>query len=507
MSASGDQGVAATSEADLTALRERAAAIALSAQAAQAAAEAARISLEEARAAGGEPPDCIAAREAALAKAQETSQQEAMRLAEAQRRMADAESAAGVEPPAGPRPEPERRAAEGRAGDIATPIETLAAETTEATAQRVDQLAQALAARAAPGAGKRLAELQVGATDERNRLILRILAEAADRYIVYRAINASALSNDWQERREQLANSRVCVHLSDHPETRALQVDNLSQVSDLRTKVAGLINGRWRDPYFERAFAEALGMAAEFDVTNARARLTELLAELRQESGRIGQAWQMAFSCVAWAAFVSVLFLFSEHIHPFEQPGTNVWLAAKAGATGALFSIATMFNKRALAPDNKKIRIALEATIRVGSGVIAGGALLLALSSGFFTKPVGGDSGVQIANWMYVAVIGFLAGFVERLVPDLFDKVQLDPANKQVAGVGGAAGGAPAAGGPGGPPAGRPAATPGAAQGTAAGVRLTSATAITQPRAGESSPEGDGSAPAGSPVRGSSTSG
>lgn len=496
MSASGDQGVAATSEADLTALRERAAAIALAAQAAQATAGEARISLEEARAAGGEPPDSIAAREAALATAQETSQQEAI--------------ASGPGPAAAQADGVLHPALVDLRREMAERDAKLAADAA-ATAQRVDQLTQALAARATPGAGKRLAELQVGATDERNRLILRILAEAADRYIVYRAINASALSNDGQERRAQLAHSRVCVHLSDHPETRALQVDSLSQVSDLRIKVAGLINGRWRDPYFERAFADALGMAAALDVTNARARLTELLAELQHESGRIGQAWQMAFSCVAWAAFVSVLFLFSEHIHPFEQPGTNVWLAAKAGATGALFSIATMFNKRALAPDNKKIRIALEATMRVGSGVIAGGALLLALSSGFFTKPVGGDSGVQIANWMYVVVIGFLAGFVERLVPDLFDKVQLDPANKQVAGVGGAAGGIPAAGGPAGPPANRPAAAPdaaqGTAQGTAAGVRLNSATTVTQPRSGESPPEGNGSAPVASPARGSSSSG
>ena len=119
MSASGDPGVAAASQADLTALRERAAAIALAAQAAQTAAGQAQISLEEARAAGWESSDSIAAREAALVKAQETSQQDAMRLAEAQRTLADAESAAEVELLVTPRPEPELRAAQDRAADLA----------------------------------------------------------------------------------------------------------------------------------------------------------------------------------------------------------------------------------------------------------------------------------------------------------------------------------------------------------------------------------------------------
>ncbi|MBU8546141.1 MULTISPECIES: HlyD family secretion protein [Roseomonadaceae] len=303
-------------------------------------------------------------------------------------------------------------------------------------AEKRAEQAERLAKGEISGGGFSIRDLKVGALDSRGRYVLHILAESPDQYVVYHAIDEKPASKK-SELNQQLKTSRIAVHLSDAPDIMREQAQRLATVSGFRAEVSALIIGPWRNPVFERRFAEALGTTAEFEAEKGRNLMEGLLADLREESLRIGHAWQMFFAAAACIGFVALLYLFSEWIWtPFtESPATNVWAAAKGGAVGALFSSAVLFRERKLAPDNEKIRILLDATVRIGAGVIAGGALLLALSSGFLAKPLGGQAdAMTIDNWMYVPVLGFLAGFVERLVPSLFNSVQIQPGPNNAAG-------------------------------------------------------------------------
>jgi hypothetical protein len=134
-----------------------------------------------------------------------------------------------------------------------------------------------------------------------------------------------------------------------------------------------------------------------------------------------------------------VAFTILQKYHPFTSASGNTWLAARAGTVGAFFSIAlgillTNLHRR----DNLA-----DATLRILIGIIAAGVLVLMLSSKLLPGFKIGDAGISGTEitWQTVLVVGFVAGFLERLVPDLLartaaahdDKVAADGAASKAA--------------------------------------------------------------------------
>jgi hypothetical protein len=65
-----------------------------------------------------------------------------------------------------------------------------------------------------------------------------------------------------------------------------------------------------------------------------------------------------------------------------------------------------------------------DGTLRLLIGVISAGVLLLLLACGILPSLKIGDANFSASTltWQMVLVIGFVGGFMERLVPDLLEK-------------------------------------------------------------------------------------
>ncbi|MBV9931077.1 MAG: hypothetical protein JO013_09040 [Alphaproteobacteria bacterium] len=152
--------------------------------------------------------------------------------------------------------------------------------------------------------------------------------------------------------------------------------------------------------------------------------------------GEILVAWALASGWVA-------------RFHAFQAPVLPAWTALSGGAFGALFSIAVGIKSRDISIDLQKIENRVDVVLRMLIGGIAGGVLFALLASELVQVKLVPLSRLRFGDPDYsditVFLVGFVAGFFERLVPQLLDKTNFgtaEPAGqdtpvKQVVNTGG----------------------------------------------------------------------
>jgi hypothetical protein len=123
---------------------------------------------------------------------------------------------------------------------------------------------------------------------------------------------------------------------------------------------------------------------------------------------------------------------------PVLTAAKGLMIATAGGAIGALLSIAIGIRARTVATDGDIRTNALDGSIRVLIGVVSAAVLYLFFDSGVVkglpigtVQVTGGESSISLALGF---LIGFAAGFLERLVPDLLEK-NSSVAGKAVGGV------------------------------------------------------------------------
>ena len=250
----------------------------------------------------------------------------------------------------------------------------------------------------------RLSDIRIDCPDSRGIKITAIYAVQSDEYAVYQA-------------------GEVMVHFADDPAKAQAQRKSILPISAARAEVNALAEDLACREVCDRQLAYALQLALDGDLDGAKAITASAKAAVLAKRAASGRFQYLKWSFATAALLIALLFLASQ-LFPFSQPSSDLWLAAKAGLIGAAFSIALGIRGRTVALDTELLDNITDGTLRLLIGVIAAGVLLLLFASGIVPSLKIGDADFKSSNvnWQMVLIIGFVAGFLERLVPDLLDK-------------------------------------------------------------------------------------
>jgi hypothetical protein len=166
-----------------------------------------------------------------------------------------------------------------------------------------------------------------------------------------------------------------------------------------------------------------LQLALDGETEGAKATVAAARNFVLAKRAARGRFQYLKWSFGAAAVMIGLLFVAS-HFYPLDNTSSNLWLAGKAGLVGAAFSIALAIRNRTVALDTDLLDNITDGTLRLLIGVISAGVLLLLLGCGILPGLKIGEANFSASplTWQLVLVIGFLGGFLERLVPDLLEK-------------------------------------------------------------------------------------
>ena len=262
-----------------------------------------------------------------------------------------------------------------------------------------------------------------GGFDAAGHKIVCIYAKVSGEYAIYRS------------------GMRMTIHYADDADLAARQRAAIVPLIPVRGEIGGLING-WQDndtysvkaraERYNRRIADALVVTLEQFERGAPIGLA-LLADIRGDivAHRKSIA-RFQYLAVASAFAVAVLLglwvLNADWYHDNSTSTSEIMNALGGGVVGSFFSVATGLRNRTVLTDLRWHDNISDALLRMLVGVISAILLITILNSDTIAIQVqalsnaSSSAGGPPERWMPPFVIGVLAGFLERLVPDLLSR-------------------------------------------------------------------------------------
>ncbi len=234
-----------------------------------------------------------------------------------------------------------------------------------------------------------LTDIRVGNLDGRGNRITAIYAVQPGEYAIYQA-------------------GEVMVRFADDADKAAAQRKLILPVSAPRAEVSALSQDLACHDICDRQLAYGLQLALDGEPDGAKATVAAAKAYVLATRAASGRFQYLKWSFITGAGLIVLLSLASL-IHPFPEPSSNLWLAAKAGLIGAIFSIALGIRGRTVALDTERLDNITDGALRLLIGIIAAGVLPLLFASGIApTLKIGGaDFKPGTVTWQMVLIIGF----------------------------------------------------------------------------------------------------
>jgi hypothetical protein len=256
-------------------------------------------------------------------------------------------------------------------------------------------------------------DIKVKNNDSRGLPITKVYIKQSNEYAIYKC------------------NGEIMVAYADDPDTARMQRKSILPLAKDRFELNYFLKGLDCRDACEHQLANGLQLALEGDLEGAKRTIAEAKTLVLAKRGARGR-----FQYLYWSSGVAVILMLSLFLArtyaPIHEISTDLWLAAEAGLVGAAFSIALAIKSRTVALDTEPLANATDSVLRLSIGVICAGVLVLLVASHILPRMSIGDINVSdgAPTPQIVLVIGFVAGFLERLVPDLLEKAAKSTARK-----------------------------------------------------------------------------
>lgn len=255
-----------------------------------------------------------------------------------------------------------------------------------------------------------VAEIKVGRPDSRGERVDRVYF-CRQKYAIYEC------------------KRNIYIHYADTEPDADQQIKSIASLIPLRDQLQYLVSGIQSPGCYRAQIAEALRLGLENQIDAAQAILKIALDDAKELRARVGRLCYLKYAGALGLAIASILLIAGGILHQDSHSSGLLMMASGGGAVGALLSIALAIRARTIPADAHWATNAMDGAVRVVIGLISAGALYLLMASGFINEFKTGDvtlTGTSMA-WEAALLVGFAAGFLERLVPDLLEKKQKAP--------------------------------------------------------------------------------
>ena len=251
--------------------------------------------------------------------------------------------------------------------------------------------------------GLPVAALRAGHEDARGVAIEKIYALKDRTYVIYRAQH------------------QVMVHFADDGTIANEQRKNLAGLAGLRARLELLTSDLGRgQAYYDGQVVQALQFALDGQPDQAHEILRKTVAEAESERACRGRIQYLLYGLATAGVFLLILGIGYATVS-FAKPANNLWLAAIGGAMGAVVSMSIAIRSRTVALDLDRNANIADGALRILVGIVAAGVVILLMATNIVPSLNAGEGALtgERATWETILLVGFIAGFLERLLPDI----------------------------------------------------------------------------------------